>query len=1280
MKKYLIVNFFILFFWLGSGRIYSAEKINFPILNLPATLEQLQEAGGKYPDLIDWSKNGQVLIFGDQSLLLKRKLPLVRLENCVWADKLTGRPLRILIVSTLQHEGSLMYFPSSFPADWIRVPAYYPSQYSRDGLSSGVLDYSLSLLKKAFAIHPDVIILTYSAGAFPSSMHKFILKYVKDNGAGLILSGLNYGNGSWLWWNKFYGKQTPLDGNIRILPPVISSMSSIITKNYPSFGGIPFGIFPPVNVYGNVHLVNRGVAIWSTKNGIPLVAMKKYGKGIIMATGWVGLFPQVGGGIIRPPKGYLKKFHFSRYALYQRYFTSALSKLILFAAGRKPPAWIKFSVPDFLEWGNSSNIVLHVKGQQNDVKTVNLILRNTKDKIIMEKNVPVSGTINIQIPVISADRYVLDATLINNKGEVISWYSDVIKINSPVSIIAAANHRYYIPGSTAVISGKVSGKTGIITSIMLQVSDVENHLWAQDRISPDANGNFSWKYNVVSTPNALQRVKVKVFSGKDMICSKSFYISETAHTWNDFINILWGGNISTIQTPDILKAEKRYLGLDADVDDREPGSGPLDLSSMFSGLPPFWTQMFGINPGDLTENYDEVVKREEQNVPVEQEYLNRYGGVAASVQDERSEPTEIMPGKDLLKMFRIDMQKKYRTIEKLNSAWNTSFTSFSTMAPLSESSIGKNTYNIAGWLEYRLWFSQIFTELDKNLMDKTLSGLVDPKIYYGIDGLFGTRINLFPYTGFDYSTTPFTMLVSYGRNTTNLARSFVKGPITTWWGYDNPKHTYFTMPWWGLLHGYWGMGWFWGDSFMSQLGGVYKQSLWVKEVTKPLRDGIGKLVIHSREQTDPVVILYSQSSLYTEDVIGRWVDSADLHLFQRPVDDSRHVFQNFLAENGIDYRYISEKQIQKGGLKNKKLLILSGAFALSWKTCEAIKSWVKNGGTVIADVLPDILNDIGSPSYLMDSLFGVKANRFKWGMQPFDYLVWDEKTLPNWHVTGWFAGEYFEKNLQVSNGKALGKIIFQQGYKNGIPCFVYKKYGNGNAMLLNFLLSAYTRTNNQWSNLLGQQILSLAGIKPVLLVRNQNRVPLQGFEITRWQNENAEYFGIFRREDSSPLIPSNVYLFFKKPGYTYLIGGENSVEGKMISDKYLGFLKKIKINLSAGGVIMIARIPYKIERLDATLVKNRKSFTGVSILVHLITSGGSGYTGSVAPYVVHVSVFDPSGNQEDVLTKNVILYKENTIVQIPLFLNAPKGRWKVILREIISGEKAKVLFKIVNPQ
>jgi hypothetical protein len=1275
MKKYLMLSFLVLCFNIGVWKIYSAEKIKFPVLNLPATQGQLQETCGSYPDLINWSENGNVLMAGDQSMLLNEKLPLVRLKNDIWADKLTGKPLKIIIVSTIQHEGDLMYFPSAFSADWLRIPAYYGPEYQGLGLTPEVMGYSLNLLKKAFAQHPDVIILTISAAPFPSDVHKFILKYVKDNGAGLILCGLNYYGWDGTWWDNIYGKESPLSGNGGERQ-IINKMSSIISTDYPSFGGVPFAIFPPINVYENVHLVNNGVPVWSTNNGIPIVAMKKYGKGIIIATGWSGIFPQFGAGLYTIPKGYITKCHFSRTALYQRYFTSAISKLILFAAGRKPSVWITFSIPDYLTWGNSSNIILHVKGQQDTAKTVKVFLRNTKDRIIMDKKIPVSGTIKISLPIIPAGRYVLDATLKNNQDEVISWYSHIIKINSPISITAAANHRYYIPGSTAVISGKVSGKTGIITSIMLQVCDVENHIWAQKRISSDVNGNFSWKYNVVTTPNALQRVKVKVFSGKDMICSKSFYISETVHTWNDFINFLWPGDISPIQSSDILNGEKKELGLDAFVAGGESNNSPQIVSSMFSGLQPFWTNIFPIGPRDLENNYSTVVRNQEQNIQVEQKLINKYGGIAASVQDERHESNEAMPGKNLLSMFRVAMKKKYGTIKKLNSAWDTSFTSFSTMSPLSELSIGKNTYNIAEWLEYRLWFSKIFTKLDKTLMKKTLSGLVDPKIYYGIEGLFQTSGLLFPYSGFDYSSTPFTMLMPYGKSTINLARSFVKGPMSTWWGYSNSKHSYFTMPWWGLLHGYRGMGWFSGDTFMSQLGGVYKQSQWVKEVTQPLRDGVGKLIIHAKEKVSPVVILYSQSSLYADSIIGKWVNPIDAHLFRRPCNDSRKVFQNLLAENSIDYRYISEKQIQHGGLKNKKLLILSGAFALSRKTVLAIKSWVKHGGTVVADVRPGIFNDSGIPSYQMNNLFGIKNNRFEWGMQPFDYLVWAEKTLPDWHVTGWFAGEYFEKNLHITDGIQLGKIIFQPGYKNGIPCFVYKKYGKGQALLLNFLLSAYTRTQDQWSNLLGQQILSLAGIKPALLVSNKEGVPLQGFEITQWQYGNAEYFGIFRREDSSPLIPSNVYLFFKKPGWTYIIGGENPVKGKMISEKHLGFLKKIKIKLAAGGVILIARLPYKIKKLDAKLISAKKSFFGANILVHLITSEGNNHFGPVAPYVIHISVFNPTGVEAGVLRKNIIIHNGKAIIPIHLFLNAPKGQWKILLKEIVSGKKAEVSFKI----
>ena len=1254
MIKYLI-GFSLLFSYFTFP-----QKYNLPILeNLPSTVEEMEEACREYPFLIEWARDGENITSGNQTLLFKGKLPLLKIPHCVLAEKLSGSPLKVLIVSTVQLEGELFYLPSSIlNAEWIRIPGLYPEFLKQ---SPEVINYTLKLLKEGLEKKPDVIILTISAEPFPEGVHKKILSYIENEGKGLILCGVNSYGWQGSWWNKYYKDVYPLEGGYN--RQRIGNMSFIKTEDYINFGGIPWEVLPPIGVYKNVKLVNNGKSAWETKDGIPIVGIKEIGKGRIVALGWVGMFPEVGryAEVIQEAENDASK----GISYYERYFTSALVKLILWASKRESPAYVTFK-DDELYYNKKNKVDIEIKGNLEKVKNVEIFLWDDEFKNIFKKTIPCKETISIQLPDIPAGTYLIDCFLKDENNSTISWYSKSLNIKNNINLKLEVNKKFFIPGEEAILNGIIEGEKEKV-EILLQNEDVEGNVLEEVKVKPDKDRKFIWKFIFKESYSPIQRIKAIVYSDKKMVMKGFVEISNSIHKWDDFYNILWGGWDIPYLTKEYLKIAKEIIGIDAFVAGGFPSSlYPLLSKEIESGLKVYWTNWFYFHPGELEKDYTRTVNMLEKKVPDFHYFVNKYGSLGICVQDERHALQETPPGEEILGMFRKYLKEKYGKIEDLNKLWGTNFTSFDEVKPLSTNDIKKDTINLVGWLEYRIWFSNLTMELDKKLFNEAVNGLIDKNVYYGIEGLFDLTGHLIPYSGFNYSETPFNLLMPYGREVVNLARSFCDGLLSTWRGYSNSKKEYFTAPWWGILHGYRGMGWFCGKTFINELGGLYKQYKWVQESTQPLKEGIGKLIINLKEKKDPVVILYSQPSIYTISILGKWVNPENLHLFLRPFNWSREALQKLLIWNGINYRYISEKQINQGLLKDKKLLILCCAVSISKETCEKIKDWVKDGGVLIADIRPGIFNEIGFPSNLLNEVFGVKNEKFEWGLQPFDYLVWARDTNGDWKMTGWLVGEYFEKSLEVSDGKPLGEIIFQD---KKVPCFIYKKYGKGKVLLLNFLLSSYSRFSDQWFTQLGKEIIRFADIKPEIQICNEYKVPIPEHEIVRWEEGDIKYYGIFRDEKCNQ--PENIYLFFDDERFNYIFGGVDPIEGKTLSPKFLGYGNNIKLSMKNGGVLLVARIPYKIEGLEVKIKNVGKLPQSTKINVEVLSSSKNR-----SMHVINCQVFNPSGEKISNLSKNYILKDGKGEIDIPFYVNSVSGKWKIKLKEVISGIEKEIQIQL----
>jgi hypothetical protein len=382
-------------------------------------------------------------------------------------------------------------------------------------------------------------------------------------------------------------------------------------------------------------------------------------------------------------------------------------------------------------------------------------------------------------------------------------------------------------------------------------------------------------------------------------------------------------------------------------------------------------------------------------------------------------------------------------------------------------------------------------------------------------------------------------------------------------------------------------------------------------------------------------------------------------LFVRPADWARDSLQRMFTDAGVQFSYLSEKQVQQGKGRGVKLLVLTSCVALAPQTCKALEQFVAEGGVVLADLCPGVWDDRGgyhSPGQL-DGLFGVKhRGPVAFDAMPADWSVGVRQAEPDFDLVGqWFIGQYFEKSLQVSDGHALGRHIFGPDKP---PAFIFRRTGKGTTLLTNYLETEYRRVPEQSLRTLGQALLKLAGIAPAVTLRDRAQeggIVDAGLKVMRWKDGAAEYVGLLLDEGR------DVDVELGRPVHLY----ELSRGGR-----YLGHQASAHLDLRDGPHALLALMPYRVEgaSLGAGPAKLGRN---LPLEFRLKVSDGE-----PVKHVVHLDVFRPDGSRYYSYSRNFTFHGGRWPGGVPLALNDPPGRWTIRARDVVSGMTAEATVEV----
>lgn len=287
---------------------------------------------------------------------------------------------------------------------------------------------------------------------------------------------------------------------------------------------------------------------------------------------------------------------------------------------------------------------------------------------------------------------------------------------------------------------------------------------------------------------------------------------------------------------------------------------------------------------------------------------------------------------------------------------------------------------------------------------------------------------------------------------------------------------------------------------------------------------IGPLLAQATWKDDGVAILYNQASIQMAWIMdaqahgSTWVNrnSGDNTLSTSGLD--RQAWENMLRDSGIQYNYISYDNVVANGIDNShyKVLILPETLCLSDAEAAQVRTFVANGGTVVADYMPGLWDQHGkgrSSGGALDDVFGVAQSTSITAASVFQGNgLWSET-----NQDANFSYSNYTTLLTNSNSSIKDASGFDKAVRTGATQ-VSHVYGQGKAVLMNLSPQWYNAyrangiTDAAKRSVFINPILS-AGVKPWVTVENENSDTF-GYEITYFTKDTKTILNLVQNPET----------------------------------------------------------------------------------------------------------------------------------------------------------------------
>jgi len=1104
--------------------------------------------------------------------------------------------------------------------------------------------------------------------SYPESVRSAILKRVKDGTGLVLLYPISDESNSSLWdvsplksIEAGNAQSKIKDAEISTMPDKFDKSVWVTTQSHYITKGVAFDAFPwghmGVYPYQNI----SGEVLIKSSDGNPVLAVSNYGKGRVVALAYPerGFLPRV-------DSPWIDGLNYP----YWEYMWSLMARSVVWASDREPETLIEEASR------TSGGISIELN---KSVEDMSVELKVIDDFGIIEEEITTvlsSGQTKADIKFskkLVGGKHTVNIRLIGDEG-VYDWYSLVFQTPNIAEIISVENKKSEIPVGenvqTSILLKSDELVNGALTSRLYdnygrlvdeQVQEVsfkgeksfETTLRSKDILTHLGKTDFILRINNNQTDHKSNEVfflQPRLWDDYD-VTMYHFGPNPVPGTWSAVDQQLQELNVTTLAAYTLenskhgnykVQAQTRIKGVES------PDNGP-DLEYYEEMLNKYLEthdkhlliRKYGLKDSvylnsvrdDLTTKIKEWKKFSPSAYYIyEEPSITRYDGALDLDFSEIS-----------LNAMREWLRGKYSSLKALNDQWGTNFTQWADVVP-DDTYEARERGNYSSWADHRTFMEVCWADQFKFVQD-----IVNKKDPGGLVQLSGTQATS-SHNGYDYSRlnqyvgqmNPYDIDNQLEYHLTfnpdlKVSGQAGYGALGKGVIYDYYHHLFLKET--GGSYVFWQVSSMNPDLQICQAGRDMKEGF-----DEMLKRGIGRLISSYKPENElKIAIHYSYPSIHAAwivdgEIIRKTGDNESNTL--RQYNRNRDGWVKVLHDMGVGFNFIAYSNIEQGGLlaNGYKVLILPMSYALSNKEVEQIEKFVEQGGILIADALPGVMDDhtkFRSKRALAD-VFGIKSRTY----------TREELVTPDG-----------ESGLKVKKAD----VLLNEDNKSEL---LYNKYGKGLAFLLNYFMDKYSEEK----------------------INHTNETSLQKLR-GLFEKENLKSEIVFTKLSGGPANSIEKYSFSEKSGSTRLLGllpgktGEDREIKLHVNEvvhlydirnkRYLGDGNEFKIKVKNSVPELFGLVRGKID--DITVETPSSANRGEKITINYEINGkGISDLKSVA----RVDVFRPDGEYVNYYSKNCDIINAKGSYSFQTALNDIPGEWKVQLTEVISGAEKVVLIRV----
>ncbi len=902
----------------------------------------------------------------------------------------------------------------------------------------------------------------------------------------------------------------------------------------------------------------------------------------------------------------------------------------------------------------------------------------------------------IKCPHLPSGKYIASVIAKNNKIT-LDWNAISFSNKGKVRIKAISIDKKFVAAGDK-IRGKliIDGNESAIDKMRLEWLDQWNRILLH-QVKP-----FSTKFELKvpeGSLSVLNRLRVSLISsaGVEAIGSAGLLMPENVRK-TDFYVAYWNTGVSNSWRSRLYYDILRRKGLaDAFSNCGRSARTAYIAALSFLRTIPYATAFHGVVLGNQLFNEAWLAKTE-QGARNTAKAQRGYNPLAYTLGDENYVNAFKKEGRfcdtpEVRKMFREYLHKVYPDIKSLNKQWGTHFAKWSDIRFKSEKEMIPSMNNPSAWVDYRMFITQRFANVYQRM--RRAIQTQDPNAAVGWDGCE----QFSSYDGYDWwqltremeLTQVYYTYIKSGVHSDKIfngqaVKSFgTDARISGGWlnGVDREYGGGYA-PWYLLLTG-WNSAWWWHSTFLHPANGACKWNLELTPIVadmansvKEIKNGIASIIEHSKRVTDPIAVYYSENNWHASTIesgIGNHINNLGLkyefwfanNLSDQLIgdDEMRRIWgkvkpkghyaaasKNFyllLHDLGFQPTTIARQQIEAKELiyPKTKVLVLPFVVSLSDREAEVIKSFVKSGGLLIADYrcgLRDLhgrMRKVG----VLDDVFGI-IRKDTQIVRKRSFVVVNNR----WDKEGAKFPAVFHERIHKGRAYALGYN------DDGVEAFFVNKYGKGRAIYFNCDVYSYDEmrrksTESEFREYMRMLIRTYAGLLSDVIVRSDSGNRLGAIEVSRFRDSDNWYVGILPDFAIENRYSTTTSIRFPQKAYIYDVRTKH----------YFGFTDTVETTIKSGEPKLYACLPSKVQAITIKTFPQQLS-RGKKITVDIEISSETRSSHSAILQIEY-----PDGSRPEFLHRVIYLPEGKGTFSFVPALNAPKGKWKIIATDCISG-------------